>query len=72
MPDLGGTETLQLIRQRWPAVKVVLTSGYMDPARLGSALPEGCSVLEKPYRTEQLLSRLHDELSEHAHPDPIG
>jgi two-component system, cell cycle sensor histidine kinase and response regulator CckA len=60
MPQLGGPETLARITERWPKVKVVLSSGYRDRY---DDLPKGTVVLEKPYRAEDLLRRLHEELS---------
>jgi two-component system, cell cycle sensor histidine kinase and response regulator CckA len=60
MPQLGGPETLARIAERWPKVKVVLSSGYRDRY---DDLPKGTLVLEKPYRAEDLLRRLHEELS---------
>jgi CheY-like chemotaxis protein len=62
MPRLGGPQTLARIRERWPEIKVVLSSGYRDGARIGSVLP-GTVVLEKPYRGEELLRRVHEELA---------
>jgi PAS domain S-box-containing protein len=62
MPKLGGPETLVRIRERWPQVKVVMSSGYRDGARYDS-LPKGTIVLEKPYGADDLLLRLHEELS---------
>jgi PAS domain S-box-containing protein len=60
MPKLGGPATLLQIAERWPKVKVVLSSGYRDRY---DDLPKGTVVLEKPYRAEDLLRRLHEELT---------
>ena len=50
---------LARIAERWPKVKVVLSSGYRDRY---DDLPKGTAVLEKPYRAEDLLRRMHEEL----------
>ncbi len=60
MPKLGGLPTLMRIKERWPNVKVVLSSGYHDGT--GGAVPPGTRVLEKPYRAEDLLSCLSEAL----------
>ena len=57
MPGLGGPATLARIRERWPGVPVLLTSGYSEQAalrRLGEHRPEG--FLAKPWTGERLLT----------------
>ena len=61
MPKLGGPQTLARIRERWPDLKVVLSSGYRDGTR-HEPIPKGMTLLEKPYRGDDLLRRLHEEL----------
>jgi two-component system cell cycle sensor histidine kinase/response regulator CckA len=61
MPKLGGPQTLARLRERWPALKVILSSGYRDGAGVDS-VPKGMSVLEKPYRSDDLLRRIQAEL----------
>ena len=60
MPRLGGAETLARIAERWPKIKVVLSSAYRQRY---DNLPQGTVVLEKPYRADDLLRRLNEELS---------
>jgi DNA-binding NtrC family response regulator len=62
MPRLGGLQTLARIRERWPRLKVILTSGYKDGAGV-DAMPPDVRLLEKPYRAQDLLTLVHDELS---------
>jgi CheY-like chemotaxis protein len=62
MPKLGGLETLSRIRERRPELKVVLSSGYREGASVES-VPNGVHVLEKPYRSEDLLRRVSAELA---------
>jgi PAS domain S-box-containing protein len=61
MPRLGGPETLARLRDRWPALKVILSSGYRDGAAVDS-VPKGIRVLEKPYHSDDLLNRIQAEL----------
>jgi CheY-like chemotaxis protein len=62
MPRLGGLQTLARIRERWPRLKVILTSGYKDGAGV-DAMPPDVHLLEKPYRAQDLLTLVHDQLS---------
>lgn len=56
MPELSGEETLALLRQRWPDLPVILTSGYSgeaDTSRLASRGLAG--FIQKPYGAGDLL-----------------
>jgi len=52
MPGMSGLELGRRIRERYPQVPVVLTSGYSD--RSATALQEGFTLLQKPYTLEAL------------------
>ncbi len=64
----GGMDGVELARTamaRWPALKVVLTSGFSE-ARLnhnGDA-PTGLRLLSKPYRREELARTLREVLDD--------
>ena len=62
MPGMNGVELAREVRQRWPAVRVVLTSGYSHNLAEGGV--EGFDFLEKPYSTERLLSLLRKDGAE--------
>jgi len=62
MPKLGGPATLARIRERWPDLKVILSSGYKEGRTIGT-VPHEVPLLEKPYRAEDLLKLLDQELS---------
>jgi PAS domain S-box-containing protein len=62
MPRMGGPETYRRIRERWPDMKVILSSGYTDQSRFSGSLPSEVRVLEKPYRADSLLERIRTEL----------
>ncbi|PWG63682.1 hybrid sensor histidine kinase/response regulator [Spiribacter halobius] len=56
---LSGPELAREARQRWPALRVLLTSGYPDRAsEAGADLPEGVAFLAKPFRAAQLAAAL--------------
>jgi PAS domain S-box-containing protein len=60
---LDGVELAHLVRQRWPEIRVVLTSGFPEPrSRVGRAFPTDFQLLNKPYTSEDLARVLHDAL----------
>lgn len=64
MPRMGGQELVRRMRELQPDLRILLSSGYEDP--LGEALPEGCTLVPKPYSLEELTwlvrRALDDEL----------
>jgi PAS domain S-box-containing protein len=60
MPGMSGVELAVRIRERWPGIAVVLTSGYSDV--LADDARHGFPVLQKPYSIED-LSRILAEAS---------
>jgi PAS domain S-box-containing protein len=61
MPGLGGPETWERIRGMRPGLRVMFTSGYADD-RFLRRLPPDAEIVEKPFRTEQLLRRIRKML----------
>jgi CheY-like chemotaxis protein len=61
----GGMNGLQLsteARRLWPAIKVLLTSGYIGLS--GVDLPDDIPLLPKPYNRDQLSARLEAVLED--------
>lgn len=56
MPGMNGVELAQKIRQRWPDLRIVLTSGYSHV--LASGGTQGFELLHKPYSAEGLSHAL--------------
>jgi len=50
---IDGLKLAALIRDRWPPIEIVVTSGYMHPHP--KALPERCVFLPKPYKPEEVV-----------------
>jgi len=53
----GGTSGYELARtalSRWPAIKIVLTSGFPDNRTNGDANAPNLRLLSKPYRRDDL------------------
>jgi DNA-binding NtrC family response regulator len=60
MPGMTGLQLAHTVRERYPTIKVVLTSGYMPSMMLagkGKAYPYAA----KPYRIETVIGLLRDE-----------
>lgn len=61
MPGMGGLELAEELRRRWPALPIVLTTGYSDKVTaIGTG---GLPVLFKPYRLETLAGILDKVLA---------
>ena len=60
---LDGVELARLARERWPALKIMLTSGFPE-ARLnaGGPLLDNLQLLTKPYTNDALASALRAAL----------
>jgi CheY-like chemotaxis protein len=50
MPGMSGTELAEIVRKRRPAIKLVLTSGYVRE----EAVPDGFELVPKPWRMDQV------------------
>jgi two-component system, cell cycle sensor histidine kinase and response regulator CckA len=61
MPELGGPQAWERMRQMRPDLRVIFTSGYADE-RYRELLPDGAEVLEKPFRAEELLGAIRRNL----------
>src|ERR1044071_4289569 len=56
--SMDGLKLAHFVRDRWPPVKVVATSGR---ARISASdLPEGGRFLPKPYSAAEIASMLHE------------
>ena len=63
MPVLNGAEVLIELKRRRPQLPVVITSGYGGPSSpLPKAAMERTRFLQKPYRTQALLSEIRSML----------
>jgi PAS domain S-box-containing protein len=65
MPVLSGYQAARVMRERWPRLQVVLSSGFAEPPADGS-MPQGVRFLPKPYdrgALEALLAELREAVS---------
>jgi CheY-like chemotaxis protein len=61
----GGTSGYEIARavlSRWPAIKVVLTSGFPENKISGDANAPSLRLLSKPYRRDELGRIIRDVL----------
>jgi CheY-like chemotaxis protein len=63
LPDLSGPEVVERLQQRWPAVKVLLVSGFSRAALAERGLGPGPHLLEKPFSPAALLERIEAMLA---------
>jgi PAS domain S-box-containing protein len=60
---MSGYDLVRTVRSRWPAMKVLLTSGFTEEKRNGNGGgPIIAPLLQKPYRKQQLASALREVL----------
>ncbi|MEA2328474.1 MAG: hypothetical protein QOE68_3433, partial [Thermoanaerobaculia bacterium] len=59
LPDIDGTEVFRRVRERWPKLPVVFSTGHGGEVELGYALDSGrVALLRKPYDIQELLAAL--------------
>ncbi len=64
MPGMNGVELAGIIRERFPGLPVVLTSGYSNV--LAENAHHGFELIQKPYSVESLSRILRKAISEKA------
>ena len=52
MPGMGGVDLGRRIRERWPGLPVILTSGYSNT--LAADARHGFPLIRKPYSLDEL------------------
>jgi PAS domain S-box-containing protein len=63
--DMDGVELAQMAMERWPGIKVVLTSGFPESrVNGGGDGTAGLRLLSKPYRRDELARTLREILDQ--------
>jgi signal transduction histidine kinase/CheY-like chemotaxis protein len=63
MPDVSGIELARRVKALRPETRVLYMSGYTEGrGALGEALDARASLLDKPFRAESLVRKLHEVL----------
>ena len=54
--SMNGLQLSHIVRNRWPPLKIIITSGMKSPA--SGELPKSGIFLPKPYRTSQVTAAM--------------
>ncbi|MGB2928076.1 MAG: PAS domain S-box protein [Desulfobacterales bacterium] len=66
MPDIGGGEVYDSIKEIDPQVKVLLSSGYSIDGQATDILERGCnSFIQKPFNMKVLSKKIREVLNKH-------
>jgi two-component system cell cycle sensor histidine kinase/response regulator CckA len=66
MPDIGGGEVYDRIKEIDPQVKVLLSSGYSIDGQATDILERGCnSFIQKPFSMKVLSKKIREVLNKH-------
>jgi signal transduction histidine kinase/ActR/RegA family two-component response regulator len=65
MPGMTGVELARLVKQQWPSINILLTSGYVE----ADERVQEFDFIHKPFRTSDLAQKLHAMLGTAAQPD---
>jgi len=65
MPGMGGLELGKIVREKWPNLPIVLTSGYSHV--LAEKSRHGFPLLHKPYSVDGLAESLAEARRKHRH-----
>ncbi|WP_064695763.1 hybrid sensor histidine kinase/response regulator [Rhizobium aegyptiacum] len=58
MPGMNGDELARKVRERWPRVKILLTSGFSEPHSVEKEIEAGAGWLKKPYTASEMSTHL--------------
>jgi len=63
MPDMGGGETYDLLKEINPQIKVLLSSGYSIDGQAQEIMERGCNgFIQKPFDVKQLAAKMRKVL----------
>jgi DNA-binding response OmpR family regulator len=73
MPKMTGNEVAVRIRELRPEIPVLYMSGYAEPVLTeNGTLPDGVTIVEKPFTSQELLDRVRAFLHPQAAPAPAS
>jgi CheY-like chemotaxis protein len=63
LPQMSGTELAEHLRARWPDIKILFTTGYLEGMITSEEISAfGGSLLEKPFIPDALLAKVRQAL----------
>jgi CheY-like chemotaxis protein len=64
MPVMGGGETFDILKSKYPSLKFLLASGYAVDGQASEILSRGCNgFIQKPFNIEQLSQKTYQILN---------
>ena len=63
MPGMNGLELIEQVIPRWPDMRIVLASGYLDEVCLERIQELGARILHKPYNMQDAVGLISDSLN---------
>lgn len=61
MPEMGGKEVFEKIKEINPDVKVLLSSGYNADSDAAEIMDKGCNgFIQKPFNMKELSSKINE------------
>lgn len=65
MPDMGGAEAYDLLKEMDPDIKVLVSSGYNLESQIDDVMALGCNgFVQKPYTMKQLQQKIKEVLGD--------
>ncbi|HPC83156.1 MAG TPA: response regulator [Thermoanaerobaculaceae bacterium] len=62
LPGMSGGRLASILLARWPALRVILMSGYLEDERVQHEVPPGVRFLQKPFDAEALAREIRRAL----------
>jgi signal transduction histidine kinase/CheY-like chemotaxis protein len=63
MPDMDGPALARVVRERWPDIRLLFTTGYAPGVVMGTdTLDSDAALLSKPFTIDQLAARIRATL----------
>jgi PAS domain S-box-containing protein len=70
MPGMDGVELVRRVREHWPRLPVLLTSGYpIEFLAEHGGVPADADLIQKPFSSRDLVQRVRETLARAAGPD---
>ncbi|RUM21195.1 response regulator [Rhizobium vallis] len=64
MPQMSGRQLADIVQEKWPAIRILYTTGYTRNAIVhNGVLDHGVSLLAKPFSLEQLAYKVRELLN---------
>ena len=64
MPGMNGIELMEQVVARWPKIKLILASGYLDETTNASAERCHASLIPKPYNINDAMKVIRQKLEQ--------